>query len=39
MRVPIEKCPAYFLEETVKFKNTLFLACIRDWQDVRYAVG
>ncbi|KDR19486.1 DIS3-like exonuclease 2 isoform X2 [Zootermopsis nevadensis] len=39
IRIPIDNCPADFLKETKKYKHILFLARIKDWQDVRYAVG
>lgn len=39
IRIPIDKCPANFLNETEKYKDILLLAHIKDWQDVRYAMG
>jgi DIS3-like exonuclease 2 len=39
IRIPINKCPANFLNETDKYKDILLLARIQEWNDVRYAVG
>jgi len=39
IRIPIAKCPENFITEADKYKDVLFLVRIKDWSDVRYAVG